>query len=182
MTLANKLTLSRIVMVPVVIAVYYLPFSFSGVLAAVLFVIASLTDLLDGAIARKRGEVTSFGKFADPIADKLLVAAMLLPLCGDGKIHAAIVFAIIAREFIVSGIRLVAVSSKTNSVISASWLGKIKTVIQIVAITVILLGNWPFSLINFPMDQILIWLMLTITIWSGADYLIKYWGIIGETK
>jgi CDP-diacylglycerol--glycerol-3-phosphate 3-phosphatidyltransferase len=182
MTIANRLTLARIMMVPVIFVAYYLPFSFADVLAAVLFVLAALTDLFDGALARKRNEITSFGKFADPIADKLLVAAMLLALCGDGRIHAAIVFAIIAREFIVSGIRLVAVSSNAQNVIAASWLGKIKTIIQIVTIVVLLLDNWPFSLINLPMDQILIWLMLAFTLWSGADYVVKYWGTIGETK
>ncbi len=182
MNLANKLTLSRILMVPLVLAAYYLPFDFSGIIAAGLFLIASLTDLFDGRIARKRGQITTFGKFMDPIADKLLVCAALLALCGDGRIHPVIVFAVIAREFIVSGVRLVAASGNTRSVIAASGLAKAKTVMQIICVIVLLLDNWPFFYLGIPMDQITIWVMLAWTIWSGVDYLIKYWGVIGETK
>ena len=182
MTIANRLTLSRIIAVPVVLAVYYLPFAWARIAAAFLFVLASVTDLLDGKIARKRGEVTSFGKFTDPIADKLLVISMLMALCGSGKLHAMIAFAVIAREIIVSGVRLVAATSPKKLVIAASWLGKLKTNVQIVTVVLLLIDNWPFSYVGIPMAAIGVWLMLIVTIWSGLDYVVKYWPVIGESK
>lgn len=182
MTIANKLTLGRIISVPLVLIVYYLPFSWAHHAAALLFILSAITDLIDGKLARSRNEVTSFGKFADPIADKLLVISMLVALCGDGKIHAMVAFAVIAREVIVSGVRLVALSSPKQLVVAASMLGKIKTNVQIVTIVLLLIDNLPFSYIGIPMDQIGVWLTLLITIWSGIDYTVKYWPVIGETK
>lgn len=182
MTIANKLTLSRVISVPVVLAVYYLPFPGAHHVAALLFILASITDLIDGKIARKRNEVTSFGKFVDPIADKLLVISMLVALCGDGKIHAVITFAVIAREIAVSGVRLVALSSPQKVVVAASWLGKVKTNVQIVTVVLLLLDNKPFAYLGIPMAQIGVWLTLLVTIWSGLDYIVKYWPVIGETK
>lgn len=182
MTLANKLTLLRMAMVPLMLIAYYLDFAGSQIVAFVLFVLAALTDMVDGKIARKYNQITDFGKFMDPIADKLLVVGMLIALCGDGKIHPMIVFVIVAREFAVSGVRLVAASGKDGKVIAASWLGKIKTVTQIVAVSLLLLDNWPFAYLGIPMADIAVWASLVFTAWSGVDYIVKNWAYIGENR
>ena len=182
MTLANKLTLGRMASVPVMLAVYYMRFPGAHLVACALFIFAALTDLIDGHIARSRGQVTDFGKFMDPIADKLLVVGMLIALCGDGKVHPMIVFVIIAREFAVSGVRLVAASGNAHRVIAASWLGKVKTNVQIAAVILLLLDNWPFAYLGIAMDQIAVWAALVFTAWSGVDYIVKNWQFIGENR
>lgn len=140
-------------------------------LSLIIFLIASLTDKLDGYIARKYNLITDMGRFLDPLADKLLVSAALLMFIELGKIEAWIVFIILAREFAVTGLRAIAASN--NIVIAASNLGKLKTVIQIILIIVILINNYPFSLIGIPMDRILVYITLFITIASGMDYFLK---------
>ncbi|MBQ2817081.1 MAG: CDP-diacylglycerol--glycerol-3-phosphate 3-phosphatidyltransferase [Clostridia bacterium] len=182
MTIANKLTIARMIVIPIIIAVYYLPIPGATYWTAALFILASITDLIDGKLARARNEVTTFGKFMDPIADKLLVSALLVLLTGSGQIHPVITFVIIAREFIVSGIRLLAVSGDSSNVIAASWLGKIKTTVQIIAIIAILINDFPFSYLGIPVGQIAIWAAAFFTVWSGADYFIKNWKLIGESK
>lgn len=180
MNLPNRLTLLRILAVPVVVVCYGLPFAWAHLLCAVVFVLAALTDCIDGYLARKLGQVTTFGKLIDPIADKLLVMTLLILLCADGALPAVFVVVMVARELIVSGVRMVAADAGT--VVAASWLGKTKTVVQIVAVVLLLLGNFPFSLVHFPMDKIVLWAALIVTVWSGADYVWAYRRIWGETK
>ena len=165
MNLPNKLTVLRVIMVP--FFVFFMLTDVGGAankwIALAIFVIASLTDMLDGKIARKYNLVTNFGKFMDPLADKLLVCSAMICLIPSGKLPTAIV--IIAREFIISGFRLVA--SDNGIVIAANYWGKFKTVSQMAMIIVLIadLGG-AFDLIG----QILIWLALALTIISLIDY------------
>ena len=137
-------------------------------IALAIFVVASLTDMLDGKIARKYNLVTNFGKFMDPLADKLLVCSAMICLIPSGKLNTAIVIVIIAREFIISGFRLVA--SDSGIVIAASYWGKFKTVFQMAMIIVLIadLGG-VFDLVG----QILVWIALALTIISLVDYIWK---------
>ena len=168
MNLPNKLTVLRMVMIPVFMA---LLLTGHWYLSAAVFVIASATDALDGKIARKYNLITNFGKIMDPLADKLLVTAALLCLCQLGTVAAWMVFVILAREFLISGLRAVAASQ--GIVIAASLWGKLKTVSQMTAIVLLLLQNWPFRLIQLPMDQILLWAAVILTVFSGVDYIYK---------
>lgn len=171
MNLANKITLLRVLLVPVFVVVYYLEIPYSNYLAAAIFIIASLTDALDGHIARTRNLITNFGKFADPLADKVLAAAALIVLVGAGKVPAWIVIVIIAREFAISGFRIIAASEGIT--IAASKWGKAKTISQLTAIILLLMNNFPFSQIRIPMDIIMLYIALILTIISGADYIMK---------
>ncbi len=168
MNLANKLTIFRVVLVPffVVFALYdftvYNPYIALGI-----FIIATLTDKLDGTIARKYNMVTSFGKFMDPIADKLLVCSALVCLTAKGNIPPWIVIIIIAREFIISGIRIIA-AEKGVAIAASPW-GKAKTASQMVMTIVILLD---IDFLYIP-EQILIYASLVLTVISAVDYLIK---------
>lgn len=176
MNLANKLTLSRMIMIPFFIASFYLPTQYWYLVASFLFILAFVTDLLDGSIARSRNMITDFGKFMDPIADKLLTLSALVMLSSVGKtISPVITIIILGREFIVSGLRLVAASG--GKVIAASWLGKAKTVSQFIAILFALLlpgfkalfGDW-----TEIVCQILLWSCTILTLWSGWDYLFSH--------
>ena len=167
MDLPDKLTVLRVIVVP--FFVFFMRTDVGGAankwIALAIFVIASLTDMLDGKIARKYNLVTNFGKFMDPLADKLLVCSAMICLIPSGKLPTAIVIVIIAREFIISGFRLVA--SDNGIVIAANYWGKFKTVSQMAMIIVLIadLGG-VFDLIG----QILIWLALALTIISLIDY------------
>lgn len=179
MNLPNKLTVLRILMIPLFLVLLLpigeglllpLPAQTARILAALVFILASLTDLLDGAIARKQNCVTTFGKFLDPIADKLLVAAALMALVQLGEVSAWAVVIVIAREFIVQGIRIIAASEAV--VIAASFWGKVKTFSQMTAIVLIIVENYPFSLFTtFPAGQVLLWISVLLTVTSGYDYL-----------
>lgn len=161
MTLATAITLSRIFLIPVFMA---LVLSRTGEFwALIVFVIAALTDTIDGYVARARQEITKFGQLMDPIADKLLVSSALIVLVELGKISSWVVMIILGREFAVSGLRMVVASEGT--VIAASFLGKLKTFTQIVAIVAIL--------IDMPFAAILIWIAAGITLFSGIDYFLK---------
>lgn len=170
MNLPNKLTVIRIIMVP--FFVFFMLTDVGGAankwIALLLFCVASLTDLLDGKIARKYNLVTNFGKFMDPLADKLLVCSAMICMIDSGKLTAWFVIIIIAREFIISGFRLVA--SDNGIVIAASYWGKFKTVSQM-AMVILLIADFGgvFDLIG----EILIWVSLALTIISLADYVIK---------
>lgn len=168
MNIANKITLLRIALIPVFMVLMLIEFPFHMELALTVFLIASLTDKLDGYLARKYNLITDFGKFMDPLADKLLITGAFVVLIQLGRIDAWIVFVILAREFAVTGLRLLAAAQ--NIIIAASNYGKLKTVTQIVAIVILILGNFPFNLLNFPMDIIAIYTTLTITVLSGFDY------------
>jgi CDP-diacylglycerol--glycerol-3-phosphate 3-phosphatidyltransferase len=168
MNLPNKLTLLRIIMIPAFIVVLMTGYYY---VSAVIFVLAALTDALDGHIARKYNLITNFGKIMDPLADKLLVVSALICLVELGDIPGWMVIVILAREFTITGLRSVAAAQ--GNVIAAGWSGKLKTVLQMIAITALLLQNWPFSLIGFPFAEIMLWAAVAMTIYSGAEYIVK---------
>lgn len=188
MNLPNKLTIFRIILIPVflILLLNLKIFWLSGVV----FVIASLTDLADGKIARKNNLVTNFGKFADPLADKLLVSAALIGLCSIGKLGSSEIlgawasFIIIAREFMVTGIRLIAASD--GRVIAAGMSGKVKTTIQMIAIVYILFSGIfePFigSFANSVIIDILVIASVLITLYSGIEYLIQNKDLLNTNK
>ena len=165
MNTPNKLTLLRIVLVPVFVVVLYLNFPYNNLVALAVFILASLTDLLDGKIARKYHLVTDFGKFMDPIADKLLVTAALLVFVDWHMMPAWVAIVVIAREFIVSALRLVAASN--GRVIAAGLSGKVKTASTMVCICVMLLG------LPEVVDVICSAIILVTTAYSGIEYLVK---------
>ncbi|HZK33460.1 MAG TPA: CDP-diacylglycerol--glycerol-3-phosphate 3-phosphatidyltransferase [Tissierellaceae bacterium] len=171
MNLANKITIFRVFLVPLFMIVLYSNTQYSTYIAAIIFIFASLTDTLDGYIARSRNLITNFGKFADPLADKILVSAALISLVDLGKVPGWVVVIIIAREFTITGIRILAASEGVT--IAASSLGKIKTITQLIAIIFLLLNNYPFELINFPFATIMLYISLFFTIISGAHYIYK---------
>lgn len=166
MTISNKLTILRIILVPVFVALMMLNMLWS---ATAVFVIASLTDMLDGYLARKRNEITNFGKFADPIADKILVVAALMCMVETAVIPAWSVIIVIAREFIVSGLRMSAAAQ--NVVIAADGFGKIKTITQMVSITMLLLG---FGGIFGIVALVLFYVSVALTFMSGVSYIVQY--------
>ena len=168
--LPNQLTMARVCAIPVFIVFLLLGFRIT---ATIIFIAAAFTDMLDGKIARKYNLVTNFGKLMDPLADKLLTMSAFVCLVGLGDIPAWMVVIILGREFIITGMRQVAAAE--GIVIAAGWTGKIKTVCQMIALPLIMLNNWPFSLLPFPcpMDQIMLWAALVMTIWSGTEYIIK---------
>lgn len=149
-------------------------------IAALLFILAAATDWLDGYFARKLQLITDFGKFLDPLADKLLITAALISLVELNMLYAWMAIVIISREFAVTGLRLIAASN--GKVIAASNLGKLKTVSQIVAISAIMLHNWPFQPISFPFHMIAMWIATILTIISGIDYFQKNKHILLKTK
>ena len=177
MNIANQLTILRVFLIPVFLFVLYVFDSPTGrLIATLIFVIASLTDWLDGYIARSRNLVTDFGKFMDPLADKLLVAAALIYFVEVGQLSAIIVIVIISREFIISGFRLVAVMNQ--KVIAASIYGKIKTAVTMVMIIVLLLNiNQP--VVDF-VEVILIFLATLFTVISAIDYIAKNISVFHE--
>ena len=170
MNLPNKLTMGWIFAIPVFIVVFLLDYRYA---AAVIFILAALTDMLDGHIARKNNLVTNFGKLMDPLADKLLVMSALICLSQVGDVPGWMVIVILGREFIITGMRQVAAAQ--GIVIAAGTTGKIKTITQMIAIPLLILENWPFSLFSFdlPMDQIFLWIALVMTVVSGTEYIVK---------
>lgn len=179
MNLANKLTLLRVVLVPVFMALLLTEGTGFQLAALVVFVIASLTDMLDGQIARRYNQMTTFGKFADPLADKMLTTAAFLVFMEQGIINSWALIIILVREFAVSGVRLAAVAE--GKVIAASFFGKFKTVAQMAAIIVtILLMNIPAvtHTVGVHVSAALIWISVVFTVLSGADYLIKNWSLM----
>ncbi|OWZ84308.1 CDP-diacylglycerol--glycerol-3-phosphate 3-phosphatidyltransferase [Natranaerobius trueperi] len=176
MNLANKITIGRIILAPVFMVFLLVRIPYGEFIASAIFIIASVTDALDGYIARTRKQITNFGKFLDPLADKLLITAALITLVGMGKLHAMIAFIIISREFAVTGLRVVAAAE--GVVISASKLGKYKTITQIVAIVALMLqvGLDRIPLLNIPLGPLVtisLSLAVIITIVSGVDYFYK---------
>lgn len=188
MNLPNKLTTIRLLSVPLFIIVYLIPYQSLGIeipvfdvlstslslldiILFLIFALSALTDYLDGYIARKQHLITTFGKFIDPIADKLIVNTTLLLLASTHDIHIIIPIIMISRDIIVDAIRLVA--SQKNVVLAASYLGKAKTMTQMIAICLLLLNNIVFAGLHIPMDQIMIWLATLISFVSGVDYFIK---------
>ena len=176
MNLPNKLTTARVIMIPFFV-VFMLADPVRGAskwIALAIFIIASLTDLLDGHIARKYHLITDFGKFMDPLADKLLVCAALICLVGTGKLAAWIAVIIISREFIISGFRLIA--SDNGRVIAASYWGKFKTTFQMIMICLMIADLAPLWLLT----RIVMWIAVVLTVVSLVDYIVKNRDVLAE--
>ena len=179
MNLPNKLTILRVLLIPFFVIVMLTPaVPYHNYIAVAIFIIASLTDLADGKIARKYNLVTNFGKFMDPLADKLLVCSALICLVATEQLAAWMVIVIISREFIISGFRLVAADN--GVVIAASYWGKFKTVFQMLMI-IVLIFNFPGKFFEV-LGLILTWVALLLTIISLCDYLIKNKNVLKEQK
>lgn len=196
MNLPNKLTVLRMIIVPIIVILYLLPYTsldvnyfvihifgssidFIHLTVAILFILASITDFIDGKIARSKNLVTTFGKFMDPIADKLLVNSLLILLAFDGSIPVLCTLLMIARDLIVDAIRLLA--AQNQHVLAASQLGKAKTMTQMLGIGCVLLCNFPFAWTGLPVDIGLIILATVISAISGADYFMKNRHLIFES-
>lgn len=180
MNLPNKLTVMRVILIPFFVF-FMLASYFEGYgnyIAVAIFILASLTDFLDGKIARKYNLVTNFGKFMDPLADKLLVCSALICLIETGQLAAWIVIVIIAREFIISGFRLVA--SDNGVVIAASYWGKFKTVFQMLMVIVLIL-NLPIGGFQV-LGTVLTYIALILTVVSLVDYIAKNKDVLKEQK
>lgn len=184
----NILTMVRIFLIPVMAVLLLSPSQDAGFWAAAVFAVASVTDWLDGYLARRMGIVTIFGKFLDPIADKLIVMAALIMILPFNRVPAWMVLVILGREIIITGLR--GIASSEGIVISASDLGKFKTIFQIVAILGLLLHydyHWLFG-IDHPwfyvnmhnVGMFYFWIATVITIWSGVDYLVKFMRVIAR--
>ena len=201
MNLPNRITLIRVILLPLIIIIPILAkinsynnflakniiipgvleaeynITWCNVIVLIIFVTAAITDAIDGHIARSRKLVTDFGKFLDPLADKLLVTSAMLVLLEEGRLWGWVVAIILAREFAVTGLRSIAASK--GKVIAASMYGKVKTTFQMIMIILLLINNFPFSLlyihtgIYIPMDKIIIVVATLLTIISGVDYFIK---------
>ena len=186
MNLPNKLTMLRIILTPIFMAVLYWGFPGADYAALAIFIVASLTDMLDGKIARKYNLVTDFGKFADPLADKILVVAAMLWFVEAGRMPAWMVMIVITREFAVSGLRMIA--SDNGRVIAAGWSGKVKTASTMVCIVVMLamgpvLESYTQALTSFSapfppifivwIDPLCCWIITLTTLYSGVEYFVK---------
>ena len=180
MNLPNKLTMARVIMIP-----FFVIFMLTGWggeaskwISLAIFIVASLTDLLDGHIARKHNLVTNFGKFMDPLADKLLVCSALICFVAipSGPMPAWVVIVIMSREFIISGFRLVA--SDAGVVIAASYWGKFKTVVQML-MSILLIFNFEGSVINI-VENVFIYAAVILTVISLIDYMVKNWNVMQD--
>ena len=195
MTTANKITMVRILMIPFFIYFALQADKTSLIIALVLFCLASVTDFLDGYIARKYNQVTDFGKFVDPLADKLLVTAALLIFIEKGIFPAWMVFIVLALEFIITSLRNVAAAK--GKVLAASWTGKVKTCVQIAGIIIdffvlIIISNKdinellssqfvPYDGLNpILVTNIVAWVVTLVTIYAGVDYMVKNWDLVKD--
>jgi len=174
--LPNFLTLGRLILVPPIVILLFFPGKYPSAMAAVIFLIASLTDYFDGWIARRFEVESSFGRFLDPIADKVLVASSLIMLIALGRVQAWIVMLIISREVAVSALR--ATTKTWDTTLKPSRVGKLKTVFQFAAI-VPLIVHYEYSML-IPIDfhllgTVLIYVALVLTIWSGVDYFVRFY-------
>ena len=178
MTTASKITLSRVLMIPVYLVTMYLSGGESNVwmyVSLAIFIVASLTDFVDGYIARHYNQVTDFGKFLDPLADKLLTIAAMCMFCQWGVFPAWALMIVLTREFGVTGLRLIAVQKGT--VIAAGWSGKIKTSCTMVGlIAMMVLPNLP------TLDLVVNIVILVTTVYSGVEYFCKNWACLGLAK
>ncbi len=176
MTTASKITLVRVFLIPALMITMYLSRGVSGLwmrISLLLFITASITDYVDGQIARKCNQVSDFGKFLDPLADKLLTIAVMAMFCEWGQFPAWALMVVLTREFAVSGLRMVAAGKGT--VIAAGWGGKVKTASTMVGLCLLL---------AFPQNAFLIWLVSAViiltTVWSGIEYFIQNWSCLWE--
>lgn len=188
MNIANKLTIFRIVLIPLIVLIYVFPYSQFGiqigyrafdsviltydrVVVLVLFVIASITDFLDGYLARSRNMITTFGKFLDPIADKMLVNTLFILFAYEGVVPVVAVLVMIWRDTIVDALRMLL--AQQGMVMGAGYLGKAKTVLQMVAIILVLLNNLPFELQGLPVASIVVWFATLMSVLSGVSYVLQ---------
>ena len=176
--LPNSLTLFRVACIPVLVILLFFPNKLTSFLAAVVFGLASISDLLDGFLARRQQLVTTFGKFLDPLADKLIVSAALIMLIPLGRAPAWMVVVIVGRELAITGLRSMAVSE--GKVISADELGKKKMVFQIVAILGLLLHYEYFGINFHAVGMFFLWLAVILTLWSGFNYFRRFWHVLEE--
>ena len=178
MTTASKITLVRVAMIPAYMVTMYLSKGMSGLwmwVSFAIFVVASLTDFIDGHIARKYNQVSDFGKFLDPLADKLLTIACMCMMCEWGMMPAWALMIVLTREFAVTGLRLVAVQNGT--VIAAGWSGKVKTASTMVGLCVVMAFptiGWIVTVVN--------WMIVITTVYSGVEYFIQNWKCLGLSK
>ena len=197
MNLPNRITIFRIILIPVVVLVYLFPYaqfniqpmvytvgsvsiSIINLIVLGIYVVAAFTDYLDGQIARSKNLQTTFGKFADPIADKLLTTTLFILFAAKNIIPVVPVILMVARDTIVDGCRMIA--SSNGKVVAAGMLGKLKTVLQMVTIAFILLNNLPFEIWRLPVSEILLWFATFISIASGISYFNQMKEDIFESK
>ena len=181
MTISNKLTIFRIVLVPVFVVCLMADFVCNDIIAALIFIVASLTDMLDGYLARKNNEVTTFGKLMDPLADKILTLSAFICFVELSYFPAWAVILIISRELIITGIRQLALTN--DKVIAANWWGKSKTILQMVTIILFLLirvlpVSFAYSAFILIFEEILVYLNVILTLVSGIDYIAKSWDLL----
>lgn len=172
MTTASKVTMVRVALIPIFFIVMLVDFPYHQWVSLAVFIIASVTDSIDGHIARKYDQVSDFGKFIDPLADKLLVIAAILIFVARGQMYSWAAMIIITREFAVTGLRLIAVEN--GVVIAAAWSGKIKTIVSLVGIC-FMLTPWHGAVLfaGVDIDLLVTVLMLITTVWSGIEYFAK---------
>ena len=171
MNLPNKLTIARMVMVPLFMIALLINTPVSRIIATVIFALASLTDMLDGQIARKYNMVTNFGKLMDPLADKVLTAAAMICLVELGDLAAWIAVVIIFREYLITGLRSVAASE--NIVVAANIWGKVKTVCQMIALMLLMVKPQVVALCGIDLGLWVMYIAVALTIYSGLDYVLK---------
>ena len=197
MNLPNRLTIFRIVLIPVVVLIYLFPYAQLGIdpkvfniggvelsvvnlIALAVYLVAAITDALDGHIARSRNMITTFGKFADPIADKMLTTTMFLLFASRGIIPVVPVIIMVCRDIVVDGCRMIAATN--GKVVAAQMLGKVKTVAQMVTIALVLLNNLPFELWGLPVAQVCVWFSALVSFASGVSYFNQMKTDIFESK
>ena len=197
MNLPNKISMFRLFLIPIIVFAKLFPFAQFGLMIPYLrvgfvtisslnlvllglFLVASISDFLDGYIARKYNQITTLGKFIDPIADKALTTTMFILFAVDGIIPPLVVLIMVWRDILVDGIRMMC--AERGVVVAAGLLGKAKTVAQMVAIVLVLLNNLPFALVGVPVADIMIWLSVFLSVISGFSYFIQAKDLIFETK
>lgn len=196
MNLPNRLTIFRIILIPIVVLVYLFPYAQFGIepgvltiggvdlsiinlICLIIYLAAAITDYFDGQIARKRNMQTTFGKFADPIADKMLTTTMFLMFSSRGLIPVVPVIIMVCRDIVVDGCRMIAASN--GKVVAAQMLGKLKTVLQMGSIALVLLNNLPFEIWGLPVTDIMIWFSAFVSFASGVSYFSQLKGDIMES-
>jgi CDP-diacylglycerol--glycerol-3-phosphate 3-phosphatidyltransferase len=188
MNIPNRLTLIRLMFVPVIVFFAIFPFAqfnivfgyimidfvsvpVVNIIILILFVIASFTDFLDGYLARKHNLVTTFGKFVDPLADKLLVNTIFILFAYQGIMPVLAVLIMIWRDTAIEGVRMIA--ARNGVTIAAAFLGKVKTVTQMITIVLYLVSNLPFELVQLPIHELMLWFTVTISVVSGVSYFLQ---------
>jgi len=196
MNLPNRLTLLRVLFIPIIVFVYLFPFAqfnisishftigfvtipFTNLILLILFVLASITDFFDGYIARKQNKITSFGKFVDPVADKLLVNTLFILFAFSGIVPIIAVIIMIWRDIIVDAIRMMV--AEKGKVMSAGYLGKVKTVLQMLTIILVLMSNLPFELYHIPVSDFMLWFAVAVSVMSGINYFLQAKDVILES-